>query len=270
MLVWCEVDQERLTHNICMLRAHVGSDVLIAPVVKSNGYGHGILIAAHAFLAGGAHWLCVNSLEEAQVLRAGGVICPIYLLGPVDVENVEVVISLRLRLVIYTQELIQRLIKLTPSTSGEQIRLHLKVETGNHRQGVPLSEALTLAQLIHQAPHLYLEGVCSHFANIEDTTDHNYAHLQMERFLLISQSISAITPHPLMRHISNSAATLLWPEHTMELVRVGIGAYGLWPSRETLSVAKYLQTPLIDLRPALCWKVKVVQLKEVPEGSNIG
>ena len=115
MLVWCEVDQERLTHNICMLRAHVGSDVLIAPVVKSNGYGHGILIAAHAFLAGGAHWLCVNSLEEAQVLRAGGVICPIYLLGPVDVENVEVVISLRLRLVIYTQELIQRLIKLTSS-----------------------------------------------------------------------------------------------------------------------------------------------------------
>ena len=280
MLTWCEIDPDALEHNIRALRSHVGSQTLLAPAVKSNGYGHGIIIAAQAFLKGGANWLCVHQLSEARLLREAGITCPVYLFGPIALDEIAEVISLDLRTVVYTMAHIERFASLAPLDLAHPIRLHLKLETGNHRQGVPIEEAKELAQQIIASPHLQLEGISSHFANIEDTTDHAYADRQwalfnqgaelVARMIDVDDARRGERSPPLMRHVANSAATILWPDRAMSLARVGISAYGLWPSTETLSIARYTHSEVISLKPALTWKARVSQVKRIGEGEKVG
>ncbi len=263
--VWCEVDTAALAQNIREFRQLVGPDVRLTVAVKANAYGHGLVPAGRAFLAGGADWLCVHALEEAQGLRAAGITTPIYVLGPVLLDDLALAVALDLRLVVYNQATIDRLAAL-----GASARLHLKLETGNHRQGVELDEALAIAARIAAVPGLELEGVASHFANIEDTTDHRYARYQLARFEEAVAALRAAGHRVPIRHISNSAATLLWPDQSFEMVRLGISAYGLWPSKETRIAAALSDRTGATLRPALTWKTRISQIKSVPEGAAIG
>ncbi|MCB9545080.1 MAG: alanine racemase [Myxococcales bacterium] len=264
-LIWCDIDTAALAENVRVFRRLVGPDVLLSVAVKANAYGHGLVPAARAFLAGGADWLCVHAPEEVRALRAAGVTSPIYLLGPAHLDDLAELAALEARLVVYNAETVDRLAAL-----GVRARLHLKVETGNHRQGLELPEALALADRIRAAPGLTLEGVASHFANIEDTTDHRYARYQLGRF---EEAVAALRAagHALpIRHIANSAAALLWPDHPFDMVRLGISAYGLWPSRETRVAAALQGHAEVGLRPALTWKTRVAQVKDIPEGAAVG
>ncbi len=262
---WVEVDTAALAANIRTFRRLVGPGVLLAPTVKANAYGHGLAIAARAFLEGGADWLCVDSIDEARALRAAGVDAPIYVFGYVPLDDLAEAAALGLRLVVYNRETVARLAAL-----GVAVKLHLKIETGNYRQGVHGDEARAIAAAIAAAPGLELEGASSHFANIEDTTDHGYARLQLARFEAEVAALRAAGHAVPVRHLSNSAAALLWPERAFEMARLGIASYGLWPSRETMVAAYLVGRRDIRLRPALTWKTRVAQLKDVPEGASIG
>ena len=112
--------------------------------------------------------------------------------------------------------------------------MHLKVETGVNRQGVTEQEIPAVLELLASAPGVRLAGVSSHFADIEDTTDHSFAQRQMERFDGYRRLLGAAGFPSLEAHMSCSAATLLWDRSHRDLARVGIAAYGIWPSRETL------------------------------------
>ena len=148
------------------------------------------------------------------------------------------------------------------------LKLHLKIETGNHRQGISLSEALSFVDVIKAHPPLNLAGVTSHFANIEDTTDHSYAERQLERLCHAASQLEQRWGRPLIAHIANSAATLLWPQRSLGLARVGIASYGLWPSPQVRERVHHVLSP--KLRPALSWRAKIVQVKEVARGEPIG
>ncbi len=263
--VWCEIDVDALAENMRTFRRLVGPAVRLAPAVKADGYGHGLLPAARAFLAGGADWLCVHAVSEARALRAAGIGAPLHVLGPVLLDDLPEASALGLRVVVYNRETVERLASL-----GLPMRLHVKIETGNHRQGVPLPEALDLADRIAATPGLELEGASSHFANIEDTTDHRYARQQLAAF---EEAVAALRAagHPVpVRHLSNSAAALLWPDRCFEMVRLGIAAYGLWPSKETQLAATLAGRGDLTLRPALTWKTRIAQVKSVAEGSFVG
>lgn len=262
---WCEVNPLALAANLQRFRSHLGPDVILAPTVKGGAYGHGCLIAAQAFLAGGADWLCVDSLVEARLLRAGGISAPIYVTGYVLLDDLAEAAALDLRVVTYNREAIERLIVL-----GCPARLHLKLETGNHRQGVEIDEALALAALIEEAPNLTLEGISSHFANVEDTTDHRYAQAQRQRFDEGVAALRAAGHAVPIRHLSNSAAALLWPELRYEMIRLGIATYGMWPSKETLVATVLGGRAPVALTSALTWKSRVAQVKWIPEGAYVG
>jgi len=263
--IWCEVDTDALAANLRLFRSLVGSESRLAPTVKANGYGHGLVLAGRAFADAGADWLCVHGVDEARRLRAAGLDLPLYVLGPVLLDELAEASALDLRIVVYNEATVTRLVSL-----GCPMRLHIKLETGNHRQGVELQQALDLASRIAAAPHLELEGAASHFANIEDTTNHRYARRQLARF---EDAVTALRQagHAVpIRHLSNTAAAILWPEQTFEMVRVGIGAYGLWPSTETQVAAALAGRGNTQLRPALTWKTRIAQIKDVPEGAFIG
>ncbi len=262
---WCEVDVDALATNIRTFRQLVGPDVLLAPAVKGGAYGHGLLPAARAFVAGGADWLCIHQIEEARALRAAGVDAPLYCVGPILLDDLAEVERVDLRFVVYNRETIDRLDAL-----GVRARVHLKVETGNHRQGLALDAALALADRIAKAPGLTLEGLSSHFANIEDTTDHRYARQQLARFEEAARALRARGHAVPIRHLSNSAAALLWPDQAFEMVRLGVACYGLWPSKETRVAAALAGRAAVTLTPALTWKARIAQIKPVPEGAFVG
>jgi alanine racemase len=264
-LVWCEIDDVALADNIRTFRALQGPDVRLAVAVKANAYGHGLIGSALAFMEAGADWLCVHDVHDAIQLRAADIEAPIYLLGPILERDLERAVQLNVRMVVYSLAMVDALIEI-----GQHAKLHLKIETGNHRQGVTCDEALAIAARIAEADFLELEGVSSHFANIEDTTDHRYAREQLTLFDATVQRLNDAGHTIAIRHLSNSAAALLWPDQAFEMVRVGISAYGLWPSKETRVAAALAGRGQITLRPALTWKARVAQVKNVPEGAYIG
>jgi len=264
-LLWCEIDDAALIENVRTFRTLQGPNVRLAVAVKANAYGHGLIDSARAFLEGGADWLCVHDSRDATILRTAGIDAPIYILGPIATSDLEAAVESEARMVVYDQAMVLRLIQL-----GRPAKLHLKIETGNNRQGVPVDEALEIARLIAESGNLELEGVSSHFANIEDTTDHRYARNQLALF---DEAVDRLRDagHPVpIRHLSNSAAALLWPDQAFEMVRVGISAYGLWPSKETRVAAALAGRGEINLQPALTWKSRVAQIKDVPEGQYVG
>ena len=269
-LTWCEVNAQYLENNVRALRRHLDAPTRLAPAVKSHAYGHGLLIAARAFLRGGADWLCVHTIAEAKQLRDAGILCPIYCFGPCMVQDLELAAQLGLHLVLYQNSHLQRLSFLASQQpkSIQGLKLHLKIETGNHRQGLSTEQALEFTRVIKTNHQLCLKGVSSHFANIEDTVNQGYAELQMSRLLEAANAIESLWGKPLLKHIANSAATLLWPERALDLARVGISAYGLWPSKLTQTLVAEQLDP--RLKPGLSWRSRIVQVKEIARGEPIG
>ena len=123
---------------------------------------------------------------------------------------------------------------------------------------------------MRSSAQLELEGICTHFANIEDTTDHSFAETQIETFGRIGETLANAGFEISVRHAACSAAALLFTRTHLDLARLGISLYGLWPSRETYVACLERGKPALELRPALTWKTRVAQVKQVPEGSFIG
>ncbi len=268
-LQWVEIDRSALKHNIQQFRFLIGDSRKMTVVVKSNAYGHGLLEISRLASEFGADWLGVNSLEEARAIRGSGIDLPIILLGYVPVADLEEAVENDLRLTVYNTETVEELAKIT-STLKKNVYLHIKTETGVHRQGIMGEDLLPFVERIRKYPYLKIEGLSMHFANIEDTTDHSYAQSQLEIFReyvdLLGQNDIKIP----VKHVACSAAAILFPETFFDMVRVGIGIYGLWPSKETyLSCIQDEKEP-VNIKPVLTWKTRVVQIKDVPDGAFIG
>lgn len=266
---WVEIDSSALTHNIRQFRRLIGKNRKLLATVKANAYGHGILEVAKIALQAGADWLGVHSIEEGLFLRKKKVDCPILVLGYISFDELERAVRNDLRLTVYNPETIERLIEFAPHLQG-QIRLHVKVETGTHRQGIREEDFFSFVEKIQRHPELVLEGMSSHFANIEDTTDHSYARFQLDNFEKICQKLKKHGIEIPIKHIACTAATILFPETYFDMVRIGVGMYGLWPSKETYLSCILQNRKPIQLKPVLSWKTRIAQIKKIPKGSFVG
>jgi len=269
LLNWVEVDGNALRWNLNQFRGRLNRSVALGAVVKANAYGHGLLEVAGLACTGGADWLCVNNLEEGLLLREAGRREKVLVMGYVPLDDLEAVVRHDLRLVVYNLETVARLERIA-SAQSKQAKVHLKIETGTQRQGIPEAEVEPIARRVLDSPGLALEGISTHFANIEDTTDHGYARRQMEVFERVGKALEAAGFRVPMRHAACSAATLLFPRTHMDLARIGISLYGLWPSKETFVSCLEHGQQTLDLRPVMTWKSRVAQVKTVPEGSFVG
>lgn len=264
-LTWVEISKTALSGNIKQLKKLVGKDVILCPCVKANAYGHGLTVCGKIFLEAGADWLSVNALYEARTLRSAGIKAPIYILGYVGLNSLKEVAELDCRMVVYDYETIDKL-----GALGVPVKVHIKVETGNNRQGVLLDDLENFVKHVRKYENIEIEGLATHFANIEDTTDHSFADLQIERFEKAISNLENLGIDAPIKHCANSAATILFPKTYYQMVRVGISCYGMWPSNETY--VSYLQQKRndVELKPAFTWKAKIAQIKTVPAGEFVG
>lgn len=260
-----DVDVEALRDNLAQFRSLVPPPTLLMAVVKADGYGHGMEIAARSFLAGGADLLGVHSLADVQRLRAARITAPVLVLGPLGVAEVAAAARLDAEITVGSLAGLR-----AAAAAGVPVRIHLKLETGVNRQGLPAAEVGTALAELRAAAGLQLVGLSSHFADIEDTTDHTFAHQQMERFDRLRDEVVRGGFAAPVCHMSCSAAAILWRRSFRDLVRVGISAYGIWPSRETLISARAAGKAQLELQPALTWYCPIAQVKTVAAGETVG
>jgi alanine racemase len=269
VLNWVEIDAGALRNNVAEFKRRLGPEPKLGAVVKSNAYGHGMLEVARVAVEAGADWLCVNNVQEGVALRAAGLTPPILVMGYVPLDALDEVVAHDLQPVVYNLPTLDRLDEIA-GARRTRARVHVKVETGTHRQGVLERDVPGFIERILRARSLKLAGVSTHFANIEDTTNHDFAETQMAAYARITDAIAGLHPGPLLRHSACSAAVLLFNRTHLDLARVGISMYGLWPSKETYVSCLERGKPSLDLKPVLSWKTRIAQVKAVPEGSYIG
>ncbi len=264
-----EISRRALVRNIRGFRRLVGPRRKFLAVVKANAYGHGLIEIAGIAAGQGVDWFGVDSVDEGAALRRAGIAAPILVLGYPPLASLEEAVAAGLRLTVYNRETVARLAALA-ARLRKTVRLHVKVETGTWRQGVAPRDLPAFIRDIRRRPGLVVEGLSSHFANIEDTTSHDYPRRQLETYRAACRAAEGPGPRIPLKHMSCTAAAILFPEPGFNLVRVGIGLYGLWPSKETFLSCLLDKKEPLALEPVLSWKARIAQIKKVPAGADIG
>ena len=270
LLNWIELSRSSLRKNIRSLAKMAGGRTM-AVSVKGNAYGHGlnpiVRILANMPEVG---YVTVHSLEEAVACRKSGWDRHIMLLGPVAQDRLEAVLEYNLEPVVFNRQTLSRLGKIADKREA-RIRTHLKLETGTNRQGITESELPAFAEVYKKHSSLRKPyGASTHFANIEDTTNHEYAQFQLANFNRIVKEMSRLGIKPTIRHTACSAALILFEKTKFELVRPGIAAYGHWPSKETYLSYRLKGGQDNLFQPVLTWKSRVTQIKELPVDTFVG
>jgi alanine racemase len=270
LLNWIELSRSALRHNVRSL-AKLARGRTLAVAVKANAYGHGLPEIARMLVdLPEVDYVSVHSLEEATACRESGWDRRIMLLGPVARQRLDAVLEYDLEPVIFDRQTLSSLGRIA-DRHNRQIRTHLKLETGTNRQGITERELPAYARIYKR--HLGLRrpyGASTHFANIEDTTNHEYAQYQLANFNRMVKTMGRLGIRPTVRHTTCSAALILFEKTRFQLVRAGISAYGHWPSKETY-LSYRLQGGQDNLfQPVLTWKTRVTQIKQLAADTFVG
>jgi alanine racemase len=270
LLHWVELSNSALTTNLKSL-ANFAGNRLIAVSVKANAYGHGLNeIIAMLNRNKKIKYITVHSLVEAVEARESGWKRQIMVLGPIPVNQLKEVFMLNLEPTVFELNTLRELGRLSTKFK-KPVRTHLKLETGTNRQGVTEEELLKFAKVYNAFPYLKKPyGASTHFANIEDTTNHEYAEYQIQNFNRLVKKLESLKIGPEIRHTASSAATILFDKTRFEMVRPGISMYGHWPSKETLLSHQQLGGKNSHFLPVLSWKTRITQLKNVKADQYIG
>ena len=263
---WVEVSKKALLHNIGVFRKSVGKNVKIAAVVKANAYGHGIKEVV-PLLKNKVDVLAVDNIDEALTIQQVDKSIPILILGYTTLANLYLPIENNISFVVYNMETLMKIVSLK---LNKLAKIHLKIETGLNRQGVQEKNLPDLLKFIKSHKEtFYLEGVYTHYANIEDTLDPSFSKKQLVEFNKALKVVKKAGFNPPLIHTAASAGTLLYPETHFSMVRVGFGIYGWWMSLETRVSLLALKRNLV-LKPVLTWKSLVAQIKYIGVGESVG
>ncbi len=259
-LSWVEVSKSALLNNIAQYRQLIGKTKLMA-VVKSNAYGHGLDLVAEAIVEK-IDWFGVVNAKEAIKLRDLGINKPILVLSYYDEDLLHELLRKNISIAVYSAEQIE-LIDAAAKKIGTNAKVHLKVDTGTSRLGVLNDQLLNLAKKILNTPTLIPEGVFSHLAASEE--DAKYTTFQIESFNEVLAKLKEINFEVPNKHIACTASSVGFAESRYDLVRIGIGLYGLSSYKPK---SKKIKEP--KLIPALTWKAKIIQVKNVEKGTFVG
>ena len=253
--VWAEIDLDALEHNV-RLMATRAAPARVYAVVKANAYGHGAVACGRAALRAGAAALAVICVDEAEELRRAGIEAPLVVLGHTPASDAERVAALRLEPAVTSPELAEALATAARRCGGE-VPIHLELESGLQRQGLPPEALVALAERARATPGLRVAAVFTHFAAAEEG-DQRFTRAQFE----LLRAVAARLPFVPLRHCSASASVLADREMSLEAVRLGLSMYGYRPAPWVGADA--------DLRPVMALRARVARVVEIPRGATVG
>jgi alanine racemase len=257
---WTEIDLGRLRRNLQLVRHDLPRPVKLLAIVKDEAYGHGALDVARIALEEGAWGFGLSTLEEAMLLRDGGITAPLLLLGERQEAELEWCVAHNLTVCVNEPHAIRRLGKIAAGF-GKRVPVHLKINTGMSRYGVRWDEALPLIEKITAEKSLLLEGVMTHFAQ-SDETDKTFANLQFARFSEVLKALEQQKIPVRLRHSCNSGGFLDLPQAHLDMVRVGILLYGVFPSQVCRKIA--------GIEPVMSVKARIAAIQKLKPGEVVG
>lgn len=266
---WAEVSLSALRHNFRVLQNHVGQGVTICAVVKCNAYGHGVEECAPALQQAGATWFGVTSTDEGIVLRDSGISARILVMCGLYPGEEEEALRHSLTPAVFRLEQAEALARAAARLGyTSSIPIHLKIDTGMARLGLPLAELPAFAEGVKRLREIQLEGVFSHLASSEVLDDEDTA-LQVERYDAALRSLDECGLPPRLRHLANSGAVCARPNTWYNFVRPGLSLYGY---EQPVYQDGFLlnDAPSLPLKPVLAWKTHILGLRDVPAGQALG
>lgn len=255
---WAEVDAAALRHNAALIRGVLSPSVQLLAMVKSDGYGHGAITAAHAALAGGATWLGVYTPGEARALRHSGIATRLLVVGWTPPPALRGLITRDVDVTVLDAGGVDA-VRAAAAALRLRARVHVKIDSGLGRLGARPEAMRALTESLGAAAgHIEVAGVFTHFADPE--RDPDYTREQHARFLTAAAQLQPVTRGALL-HTCGSAALLSFPEMHHDLVRLGIALYGYVPAEVPAAAA---------LQPAMSLYARVAQVKTVAAGETVG
>jgi alanine racemase len=252
-----EISLPALRHNLQVVTRLVGPATVLA-VVKANAYGHGAVPVSRAFLAAGAHRLGVATVAEGLELREAGITAPIVVLGGIFPEEIQSLLDGHLTPVLHSHEAIHaQNLAASSRHISRPLPVHLKVDTGMSRLGLPPEDVLAILGSSWPAT-LQVEGLMSHLARA-DEPDPAPTEDQLATFRALLDAVKSLGLAVPFTHIAGSAAILRFPSSHCNMVRPGLMLYGYAPGSASSPT----------LRPALTWKTRIVQVKRIQTGQAV-
>lgn len=262
---WVEISTSAIIHNLYQFQKLVGKNTAVMPIVKSNAYGHGMIEIAK-LVSPKVKWLGVVNLGEALMLRQRGIKKSIFVLSYAQEKHLTKGIKSNISLPVYDlnyAKIISNKAKKIKTTA----KIHVKIDTGTTRIGVLTNDAIEFIKKIRSLPFIKIEGIYSHFATSKENESYTKKQLASFNSLLLKLEEERINIQ--YKHISCSAATLMKHQTNFDLVRIGISFYGLWPGDKVKRVIEK-NHKWFELKPALKWKAKILQVKQIAKGTKVG
>lgn len=264
-LSYIEVSKENLIHNIKQFKGLLKNGTKIVSVIKANAYGHGDCEVAR-IIAPYTDYFQVDSIEELEKVRSVTK-KPIFVFGYLNEDGIKK--AIKLNAIVSAFDLIHLLkINYISGILKKKMKVHVAIDSYLGREGIMPSQIEGFIVEIKKLKNIELDGIYSHFANIEDTMNFTHAQRQIDMYHEYVEIFKKNGFRNLKTHISATSGILVYEKGNSlhSLVRLGIGLYGMWPSEHL----KYLNKKKITLKPALKWVTHIAQIKILPANHPIG
>jgi alanine racemase len=264
-LSYLEISKDNLIHNIKQFRGVLNKNTKIAGVIKSNAYGHGDQVVAQ-ITSLYVDYFQVDSIEECERVRKVTQ-KPILVFGYLNEDGIKR--AIKMNAIISAFDIIHLFkINHVAGILNKKVKIHIAIDSYLGREGIMPNQVECLIKEMKNLKNIILDGVYSHFANIEDTMNFTHANKQIEIYHECVEIFKKNGYHNLNTHISATSGILVYEKsnNLHSIVRIGIGLYGMWPSEHL----EFLNKKKVVLKPVLRWVTHVAQVKVLPANYPIG
>ena len=251
-----EIDLNAVVKNLNAFRARLKPETKIMAMVKAFAYGSGSNEVASVLQYHQVDYLGVAYADEGKWLRSKGIYLPIMVMNP-SAESLSVIVENNLEPSIYSLPLLQSLVN---HLQGAEIFIHLKLDTGMHRLGFENSALDNLIQVLRLHRNIKVRSIYSHLSGSDEALHDDFTHRQVETFNKMFHQLSSEMNYPVLRHILNSAGISRLSQFQFDMVRLGIGLYGIDPGKEISH----------QLFPAVTLRTTISQIKKIATGETVG
>ncbi len=257
---WLEISKSALLSNIAQIKKNLKPQTKFIAVIKSNAYGHGLLEVAK-IIKNQVDYFAVYDFDDALILRQNKITTPILMLGRIFSDQIKEAVANKIEISVSNFDLLEKAEKLESKT---KLKIHLCIDSGLGRDGFLEEDFIKIGQKISHK-NISVTGLYTHFAAPDDSAFDDYTEMQTKKLIWWKKKLNELEINPILHASSTAGSFIKKFECEFDAVRIGGGIYGLWPSEE-VEKNNHLQT---KLRPALSWKTKIVEIKNMKKGSAI-
>lgn len=253
-----EINLNAISNNLMLYRSLIPKNVKLMAMVKAFSYGSGSFEVANLLQFSKVDYLTVAFADEGVELRTAGIALPIMVLSP-DRDTFQSLIQHNLEPEVYSMDFLHEFIEFLEEQKINDFKIHLKLDTGMHRLGFFPSEIDAVVEKLKSQKQVRVQSFFTHLVASGDPNQDEFTASQISSYLTAAQKLEQGLGYTFIKHVANTSAIVRWPQAHLDMVRLGIGLYGVDMDKN-----------LMNLEQVSCLKTTVTQIKELPAGETVG